>query len=86
MPITAPPLGPTPGLEITAPHGRALVAPAVAADRRATRPEFTVRRRRRPGDLVVRDNTGIPHRTQPYTETSRRLMHRTGLAGEEPVA
>ncbi|QFG24220.1 TauD/TfdA family dioxygenase [Actinomadura sp. WMMB 499] len=52
----------------------------------ATRPEFTVRHRWRPGDLVIWDNTGMLHRAQPYAETSRRLMHRTSLAGEEAVA
>ncbi|GAA2415237.1 TauD/TfdA family dioxygenase [Actinomadura vinacea] len=51
----------------------------------ATRPEFTIRHRWRPGDLVIWDNTGMLHRAQPYAETSSRLMHRTSLAGEEAV-
>lgn len=52
----------------------------------ATRPEFVLRHRWRPGDLVVWDNTGILHRAQPYGSDSVRLMHRTTLHGEEAVA
>jgi alpha-ketoglutarate-dependent taurine dioxygenase len=51
----------------------------------ATQPQFTLRHRWRRGDLVVWDNTGMLHRAQPYGETSRRLMHRTSLAGEEAI-
>jgi alpha-ketoglutarate-dependent taurine dioxygenase len=51
----------------------------------ATQPQFTVRHRWRRGDLVVWDNTGMLHRAQPYGETSKRLMHRTSLAGEEAI-
>jgi alpha-ketoglutarate-dependent taurine dioxygenase len=32
------------------------------------------------------DNTGMLHRALPFEPTSVRLMHRTTLAGEEPVA
>ncbi|MFF0011397.1 TauD/TfdA dioxygenase family protein [Streptomyces sp. NPDC005374] len=53
---------------------------------RATRPEFTLRHRWRPGDLVVWDNTGMLHRALPYGRASSRLMHRTSVAGEETVA
>jgi alpha-ketoglutarate-dependent taurine dioxygenase len=35
---------------------------------------------------VVWDNTGLLHRATPYEPTSRRLLHRTTLVGEEPVA
>ena len=48
----------------------------------ATQPQFTVRHRWRRGDLVVWDNTGMLHRAQPYGETSKRLMHRTSIAGD----
>lgn len=52
----------------------------------STRPEFTLRHRWQVGDLVVWDNTGMLHRALPYEPTSRRLMHRTTLVGEEAIA
>ncbi|WP_436789984.1 TauD/TfdA dioxygenase family protein [Yinghuangia sp. YIM S10712] len=52
----------------------------------ATQPRFTVRHSWRRGDLVIWDNTGMLHRALPYQPTSRRLMHRTTLIGEEAVA
>ncbi|WNG86665.1 TauD/TfdA family dioxygenase [Mycobacterium sp. ITM-2016-00317] len=52
----------------------------------ATRPEFVLRHRWSVGDLVVWDNTGMLHRAIPYEPTSRRLMHRTTLVGEEAVS
>lgn len=52
----------------------------------STRPEFVLRHRWRRGDLVIWDNTGMLHRAMPFEPTSRRLMHRTTLAGEELVA
>jgi alpha-ketoglutarate-dependent taurine dioxygenase len=52
----------------------------------ATQPQFVLRHRWRQGDLVVWDNTGMLHRALPYGATSRRLMHRTTLFGEEVVA
>jgi alpha-ketoglutarate-dependent taurine dioxygenase len=52
----------------------------------ATQPRFVLRHRWRRGDLVIWDNTGMLHRALPYSATSRRLMHRTTLAGEEAVA
>jgi alpha-ketoglutarate-dependent taurine dioxygenase len=51
----------------------------------ATQPRFVLRHRWRPGDLVVWDNTGMLHRALPYEPTSRRLLHRTTLAGEHTV-
>ena len=38
------------------------------------------------GDLVIWDNTGTMHRVVPYAADSGRLMHRTTLIGEEPLA
>ncbi len=35
---------------------------------------------------MIWDGTGMPHRAAPFEPTSRRLMHRTTLAGEETVA
>lgn len=52
----------------------------------STRPEFSIRHQWRTGDLVMWDNTGMLHRAMPFEPTSVRLMHRTTLAGEEPVA
>ena len=51
-----------------------------------TQPRFVVRHHWHPGDLVIWDNTGMLHRAIPYTASSRRLMHRTTLVGEEAVA
>jgi len=53
---------------------------------RSTRPEFTLRHKWRKGDLVMWDNTGMLHRALAFEPTSIRLMHRTTLMGEEPVA
>lgn len=52
----------------------------------STQPRFALRQHWRRGDLVLWDNTGMLHRAIPYTATSRRLMHRTTLIGEEAVA
>ncbi|MFD0685984.1 TauD/TfdA dioxygenase family protein [Actinomadura fibrosa] len=52
----------------------------------ATQPRFVLRHRWRRGDLVIWDNTGMLHRAMPFEPTSRRLMHRTTLIGEEAVA
>lgn len=52
----------------------------------ATQPQFVLRHRWQVGDLVIWDNTGLLHRALPYEPTSRRLMHRTTLAGDESVA
>jgi alpha-ketoglutarate-dependent taurine dioxygenase len=51
-----------------------------------TRPLFVVRHQWRVGDLAVWDNTGMLHRALPYGASSRRLMHRTTLLGEEGIA
>ena len=37
------------------------------------------------GDLVIWDNHGVMHRARPYSEDSRREMHRTTIAGDEFV-
>ncbi|ONH23902.1 TauD/TfdA dioxygenase family protein [Pseudofrankia asymbiotica] len=51
----------------------------------STSPRFTLRHRWRRGDLVIWDNTGMLHRALPFEPTSRRLMHRTTLVGQELV-
>lgn len=52
----------------------------------ATQPQFVLRHRWQVGDLVIWDNTSLLHRALPYEPTSRRLMHRTTLVGDEAVA
>lgn len=51
----------------------------------ATRPEFVYRHEWSVGDLVIWDNRGTMHRAAPYLATTRRIMHRTVLAGEETI-
>jgi alpha-ketoglutarate-dependent taurine dioxygenase len=51
----------------------------------STQPQFVVRHHWRVGDLVVWDNTGMLHRAMPFAPTSRRLLHRTTLVGQEEV-
>lgn len=51
----------------------------------ATQPQYVYRHRWQLGDLLIWDNTGTMHRALPYAEDSGRLMHRTILAGEEPL-
>ena len=51
----------------------------------ATRERFCYRHTWSVGDAVIWDNTGTLHRVTPYPADSGRLMHRTKLAGEEPV-
>ncbi|ABW09974.1 Taurine catabolism dioxygenase TauD/TfdA [Parafrankia sp. EAN1pec] len=51
----------------------------------STSPRFTLRHQWRRGDLVIWDNTGVLHRALPFEPTSRRLMHRTTLVGQELV-
>lgn len=52
----------------------------------ATQPQFVLHHQWKVGDLVVWDNTGVLHRAIPYEPTSRRLMHRTTLVGDEAIA
>ena len=52
----------------------------------ATQPRFVLRHDWKVGDLVIWDNTGTLHRALPYEAASGRLLHRTMLQGEEPIA
>jgi alpha-ketoglutarate-dependent taurine dioxygenase len=36
--------------------------------------------------MAIWDNTGTLHRALPYDPACGRLMHRSMLAGEEPIA
>jgi alpha-ketoglutarate-dependent taurine dioxygenase len=78
-------LGATAGEVLAMPpeEGQALLEQLLAW---ATGPKFTLRHHWRRGDLVIWDNTGMLHRALPFSSTSRRLMHRTTLTGEEQVA
>ncbi|OBB88468.1 taurine catabolism dioxygenase [Mycobacterium colombiense] len=51
----------------------------------ATQPQYVYQHQWQPGDLLIWDNTGTMHRVLPYAVDSGRLMHRTILAGEEPL-
>ncbi|MET0700869.1 MAG: TauD/TfdA family dioxygenase [Mycobacterium sp.] len=51
----------------------------------ATQPRYVYRHDWQPGDLLIWSNTGTMHRVLPYPDDSGRLMHRTILAGEEPL-
>ena len=50
------------------------------------REEFTYRHRWRVGDLVIWDNRCTMHRRDPFDASTRRLLHRTQIQGERPVA
>ena len=50
-----------------------------------TQPRYVYRHEWEVGDLLVWSNTGTMHRVLPYPADSGRLMHRTILAGEEPL-
>jgi alpha-ketoglutarate-dependent taurine dioxygenase len=52
---------------------------------RATQPQYVYRHEWQVGDLLIWSNTGTMHRALPYPPDSGRLMHRTILAGEEPL-
>lgn len=51
----------------------------------ATRPEFTCRLRWEPGTLAVWDNRCLLHLAINDYDGSRRLLHRTTVAGERPL-
>jgi len=64
-------------------ESRALVEKLTA---HATRRENVYRHEWRLGDLLIWDNCGVMHRAIPYASDSGRMMHRTVLAGTEPIA
>lgn len=53
--------------------------------RRATAPDRVLRHEWQVGDLVIWDNLGLLHRACPFDRTEARRMHRTTLAGDEPI-
>jgi alpha-ketoglutarate-dependent taurine dioxygenase len=62
--------------------GRAFLDDLLA---RATRPDRVYRHEWEVGDLVIWDNRGVLHRALPYDAASPRDMHRTTIAGDEPI-
>lgn len=53
----------------------------------ATQPRFTYRHEWRAGDMVMFDNICMMHQAMPYDLAgSRRLLHRTTVAGDAPLA
>jgi len=52
----------------------------------STGDQFTYRHHWHKGDVVIFNNPGLLHRSQPYTEAAGRLMHRTTLKGTEAIA
>lgn len=52
----------------------------------ATQPQYVYRHRWSVGDFLLFDNTGTMHKAAPYDTTSKRLMDRTTLHGEEAIA
>jgi alpha-ketoglutarate-dependent taurine dioxygenase len=52
----------------------------------ATGPDFTYSHEWKVGDLVMWDNTGSLHRATRYPLDCGRMLHRTKLEGDEPIA
>ncbi len=52
----------------------------------ATQPQYVCRHKWTVGDFLLFDNTGTMHKAAPYDLDSKRLMDRTTLHGEEPIA
>jgi alpha-ketoglutarate-dependent taurine dioxygenase len=67
---------------MTLEEGRAYLDDLLA---RATRPDRVYRHEWMVGDLVIWDNRGVLHRALPYDASSPRDMHRTTIAGDEPI-
>jgi alpha-ketoglutarate-dependent taurine dioxygenase len=63
-------------------EGRALLLELLD---RSTAPELVYRHEWKVGDLVIWDNRGVLHRACRYDASSARDMHRTTIAGDEPI-
>jgi alpha-ketoglutarate-dependent taurine dioxygenase len=63
-------------------EGRALLLELLD---RSTAPERVYRHEWAVGDLVIWDNRGVLHRACRYDASSPRDMHRTTIAGDEPI-
>jgi alpha-ketoglutarate-dependent taurine dioxygenase len=65
------------------PDGRSLLARLLEW---TAQPDFYYRHQWQVGDFVIWDNCGTVHRVIPYDSNSGRMMHRTSIAGNEPVS
>lgn len=64
-------------------EGRALLEELKAF---STQPQFTYQHQWQPGDMVMFDNICVMHKAMPYDLAgTRRLLHRTTVAGEAPL-
>jgi alpha-ketoglutarate-dependent taurine dioxygenase len=63
-------------------EGRALLDELLAW---STTPERIYRHEWSVGDMVIWDNRGVLHRASRYDASSARDMHRTTIAGDEPI-
>ena len=63
-------------------EGRALLAELLAW---STSPDRVFRHEWSVGDMVIWDNRGVLHRACRYDASSPRDMHRTTIAGDEPI-
>lgn len=63
-------------------EGRALLEELLAW---CTQEQFTYRHHWHDGDLVIFNNPALLHKSYPYTDSARRLMHRTTLKGIEAI-
>ncbi len=52
----------------------------------ATQPRFAMCHEWRVGDLLMWNNLSVLHRRDPFDPTTRRVMHRTQIKGDERVA
>ena len=52
----------------------------------ASDPRFVWRHRWRAGDLLIWDNLGVLHRRDSFDPGVRRIMHRTQIKGDAPIA
>lgn len=51
----------------------------------ASQPHFTFHHKWRVGDVIMWDNRCVMHRRDSFDPSSRRVMHRTQVQGDEPV-
>jgi taurine dioxygenase len=54
--------------------------------RHATQPRFAMCHRWQPGDVLMWNNLAVLHRRDPFDPTTRRVMHRSQIRGNERVA
>ncbi len=52
----------------------------------ATQPRFTMTHRWRLADTLIWNNLAVLHRRDPFDDTARRILHRTQIRGDAPVA